>query len=132
MKKGSESETKPKAKHFKPDTTSFLTMKPGQVIEGFFLGARHQTITDQRTKADKDLFVLRLRDTSNPDIIHKIPCAALMFQAWNDLVDEYGNGDENSAIESIRGKRVSILRGDDIRTKMGNPMGSYEIVVWEE
>lgn len=117
-------------KSFKPETGKFDTLKEKESVTGTFMGAKHQTITDRRTKMPKQIFVLKLRDDT--ENVLKIPAAAMMLQAWEDLVDEYGNGDENQAITRLRGVKMTLNRGEDSRTKDGNVLGSYEIIVWEE
>lgn len=118
-----------KARSFKPDTTQFYTIKENEQIRGVFLGARMQTITDTRTKQPKDLWVMRLR-TEDGEVV-KLPCSALLLQAWSDLTDEYGDGDNDATMTYLRSKEMVISRGEDMRTKGGNPMGTYEITVFE-
>lgn len=117
-------------KSFKPGTGKFDTLHVNESITGFFIGARSQTIEDQRTRRPKDIFVLKLREDDENEIVRKIPCAAMMLQAWDDIVDDYGNGDESAAITNLRGKKMTISRGEDSQTKGGNQLGQYEIIVY--
>jgi len=121
----------PQGKSFKPETGKFDTLKVNESVTGFFMGARHQSIMDRRTRKPKDIYVLKLREDSESERVLKIPCAAMMLQAWEDVVDEYGNGDEQAAILRLRGTKITINRGETTTTKDGNELGSYEIIVWE-
>lgn len=119
-------------KSFKPGTGKFDTLKkPGDSVTGIFIGARQQQIMDQRTMREKDLFVLKIREETEAATVRKVPCAAMMLQAWDDIVDEYGNGDENTAIAQLRGHRMTIKRLPDSSTKGGNQLGQYEIIISE-
>ena len=125
--------TRSGGRSFKPDTGKFNTLKANESVTGFFMGAKMQTITDRRTRQPKELFVLKLREETEEEIgpVRKVPCAAMLLQAWEDVVDEYGNGDQEIAINTLRGKKMTINRGDDTRTKEDNQMGTYEIIVFE-
>src|SRR5262245_20143265 len=80
-------------KSFKPGSGKFDSLKkPGDVLTGVFLEAKIQNIEDQRTHRPKDIFVLKIRNEQSQNV-YKIPCAAMMLQAWDDIIDEYGNGD---------------------------------------
>jgi len=119
-------------KSFKPGTGKFDTIKkPGESVSGIFIGARKQTIEDQRTHRPKEIFVLKLREETEAAIVRKVPCAAMMLQAWDDIIDEFGNGDEDTAINNLRGHRMTIKRLPDSSTKGGNQLGQYEIIVSE-
>jgi len=119
-------------KSFKPGTGKFDTLKkPGDSITGIFIGARSQTIEDTRTHRDKELFVLKIREEVEPFTVRKVPCAAMMLQAWDDIVDEFGNGDQDAAISNLRGRRFTIKRLADSATKGGNQLGQYEMIVGE-
>jgi hypothetical protein len=119
-------------KSFKPGTGKFDTIKkPGDSVSGIFIGARSQTIEDTRTHRPKELFVIKLREENEAAVVRKVPCAAMMLQAWDDIVDEYGNGDEAIAISNLRGHRMKIKRLPDSETKGGNQLGQYEIIVSE-
>ena len=113
---------------FKADTGKFDSIVAGESITGMFIGAKDQEIMDQRTRQPKTLFVLKLRGEG--DRIIKLPCAAMLRQTWDDIVDEYGEGDEQKAIAYLRGRKMTINRGQDVRTKDNNPMGTYEIIVY--
>lgn len=116
---------------FKPDTGKFDSLVVNQSLTGFFMGAKHQTITDIRTRLPKDIFILKLREDSEESRILKIPAASMMMQAWDDVVDEYGNGDQDEAIRKLRGRKLTINRGEDTKTRGGTQLGQYEIIVWD-
>lgn len=119
-------------KSFKPGSGKFDTIKkPGDSVTGLFIGARKQQIEDTRTHRPKDIFVLKLREENEAQTVRKVPCAAMMLQAWDDIVDEFGNGDEDIAISNLRGRRMTIKRLADSATKGGNQLGQYEIIVGE-
>jgi len=126
--------TEPKGKSFRPDTGKFTSIAVNESHTGEFMGARTQQITDLRSKvgAKKDILVIKLRDVDT-DEVKKIACAHMLVQAWEDVVDEYGNGDESVAINKLRGTRMTINRGPDEKTKTSNNViGTYEIIVWED
>ena len=128
-KKNQTPETPQGGKSFKPGTGKFDTLKENESVTGIFMGARIQTIQDTRTHLAKDLFVIKLRDEDSQNVL-KVPCAAMMKQAWEDVVDEYGNGIEDMAIKQLHGRKMTINRGEDSRTSGGNQLGTYEIIIW--
>src|SRR5215470_12414109 len=101
---------------FKAETGKFDSLKVNESITGTFIGARSQQITDQRTREPKQIFVLRLHDAANDRVI-KLPCASMLRQTWEDLVDEYGKGDVDKAVDFLRGHKITINRGDDTKTR---------------
>lgn len=130
MAKKNQSEGAPVGKSFKPDVGKFDSLAVGDVLTGVFMGARHQQITDTRTRKPKSVFVIKLRETET-DEVKKIACATMLERAFEDLVDEYGNGDETTAINRLRGTKLTLTRGEDERTQGGNQIGTYEIFVHE-
>jgi hypothetical protein len=128
---GEPGEVKAGGKSFRPDTSKFRTMKPGETFTGIFVSAGHTEIMDRRTKQRKSLFVLRIRDEES-DRVEKFPCAAMMLRAWEDITDEYGGGDPDATISALRGKHISIERGDDAKTADSNPMGTYTVTVFDD
>jgi hypothetical protein len=44
--------------------------------------------------------------------------------AFDEVVTEL-KGEEN-----LRGRDVSFIRGEDVETADHNPMGTYEIIIW--
>ena len=86
-------------------------------------------IIDRRTKAEKEILVFKLRN-GETDEIYKVAAGAMLVHAWEDIVDELGNGDESTTNQKLRGEDMSIIRGEDTRTAENNPMGTYEIVFW--
>jgi len=126
-KQKDESGPAPTGRSFKAETGKFDSLVVGQSVSGVFMGAREQEITDTRTRQPKTLFVLKLRDEN--DKVLRIPCAAMLLQTWEELVDAYGNGEQTTAIRMLHGRKMTINRGPDTRTKDGNVMGTYEIVV---
>lgn len=115
-------------KTFKPDTGKLLSLQVGEEVRGVFIGTQTITIKDKRTRQPKELFVLKLRDEESGEI-QKLPCAAMMLHAWSDITDEYGNGDEQAAIQQLRNRVFIINRGADTKTTDGNQMGTYEITI---
>lgn len=122
-------ESERKGRSFKPDATSFKSMVEGETIRGFFLGRSSAEIKDRRTGAPKTLQILKLR--GEDEAVIKLPMAAMMQRAWEDICDEYGGGDEDSAVQKLRGVEMEITRGKDMRTADKNPMGTYEITIFE-
>lgn len=120
----------PVARSFKAETGKFDSLKVNESITGLFMGARDQQITDVRTRQPKTIFVIKLRDES-ADKVRKIPCAAMLLQTWEELVDEYGNGDQDAAMKFLHGRKITINRGSDTKTRDNNVMGTYEIIVWD-
>src|SRR5262252_3027181 len=122
-----------KGKSFKAETGSFDALRVNDSFTGQFIGAKWQEIQDVRTRQPKKIFVMKFRkDGDETERVYKFPCAAMMLQTWEDMVDEYGNGDEEEAIKRLRGRRMTINRGDDTFTKSSrNQLGTYEMIVWE-
>ena len=131
---GTDTITKP-SKVFKSETGKFDSLKEKESFTGTFVGAKHTEITDtrNRNRGEKNpIFVLKPRkDGDESDKVYKFPCAAMMLQVWEDIVDEYGDGDEDRAINALRGRRMTINRGVDSKTRDGNALGNYEMIVWE-
>lgn len=117
----------PSGRTFKAETGKFDSLVVGQSITGIFMGAKDTEITDTRTRQPKTLFILKLRDES--DKVLRVPCAAMLLQTWEELVDAYGNGNQETAIRMLHGRKLTINRGPDMKTKENNPMGTYEIIV---
>jgi len=124
-------ELKAGGKSFRPDTSKFRTLKPGETFTGIFVGAGTTEIMDRRTRLRKELFVLRIRDEAS-EKVEKFPCAAMMLRGWEDIADEYGGGDTDATIQALRGRHLSIIRGDDAKTADSNPMGTYEFVIFDD
>lgn len=121
-------QTETTGKEYTPRTgKKFDTLKVGDAITGVFIGARMQTITDKESHLPKELFVIKIRDAES--VVRYVPCAAMMLQAWDEIVDDYGNGDERTAIHILRGKSMTIKRGEDSATKGGNQLGQYTLIV---
>lgn len=120
-------------KSFKAETGSFDALKEGESFTGLFIGAKWTEILDRRTRQPKKIYVLKLRkEGDEAEKVYKFPCAAMMLQTWEDICDEYGNGDEDEAVRRLRGRKMTINRGEDTVTKgTNNQLGTYEIIVWE-
>lgn len=121
-------DTPTKGRSFKADTAKFDSLAIGESLTGIFMGVKDVEITDTRTRQPKTLFVIKLRAN---DKVLRVPCAAMLMQTWEELVDEYGNGNQEAAIRSLHGRTLTINRGLDTRTRDGNQMGTYEIIVHE-
>jgi hypothetical protein len=131
-KQQSDDQPEQGGRSFRAETGKFDSLKVNESITGIFMGAKSQTITDRRARppVPKDVFVLKLRDEEHDRVI-KLPCASMLLQTWEDLVDEYGNGDQEAAITALRGKKMVINRGEDSSTRDGNKLGTYEIIVFD-
>lgn len=119
-------------KSFKPDMGKFTELKVNQSHTGIFLGCRYTDIIDSRSKDrhTKPVLVIKLREKETEAVL-RLACAKMLEQAWEDVTDEYGNGDHETAVTRLRGCLMTINRGPDGRTATtGNPIGSYEIIVW--
>lgn len=132
-KEESGSGKEPKAHIFKPDVGKFDSLAIGESFTGHFLGCKSQEITDQRSKDrhTKSVLVLKLREMEGKNVL-KIAMATMLERAWEDVVDEYGNGDHDLAVNILRNRRMTINRGPDERTKQGNAIGTYEMIVWDD
>jgi len=108
---------------FKTEESGFKELNPGESIEGVFVSRRRQTIKDTRTKAPKDIWVYRVR-TDTEGIVN-IGGRAMLDRQFEDIVDDMFAGSENA----IKGLRIVINRGDDKKTRDGNPIGSYEVLI---
>lgn len=127
MPKETKDEKPAQGKEYTPGTGKFDSLKVNQSISGSFLGARWQEIEDQRTHLRKEIFVLRIREENGT--IRRVPCAAMMLQAWDEIVDDHGNGDPEACIRNIRGRQITIKRLADSATKGGNQLGTYTLIV---
>lgn len=120
-------------KSFKPNLGKFTELKVNQSHTGVFLGCKYTEIIDSRSKNrdTKSVLVIKLRDKDNPENVLRLACATMLERAWEDVVDEYGNGDHDMAVTRLRGHLMTVNRGEDGRTATtNNPLGSYEIIVW--
>ena len=132
MAKKNQQEALPaNARKFGGELGKFDPINPGEEIKGIFMNASKTTITDRRTKAPKEIMVYKLRDLQSSDRVYKVAGATMLDRAWEDVVDEYGNSDHETTIKTLRGKTMSIVRGQDGETFEGNRLGSYEIIIWD-
>ncbi|MCI0618933.1 hypothetical protein L0244_38665 [bacterium] len=99
--------------------TSFVE---GEEIRGKFIHMKEVEIKDRRTKEKKHIrvYVLQLMDGSTA----RIGSRALLDDAFDEVCSVYGG------VENLSGKEISFCRGEDVATGDGNPLGTYEIIVY--
>lgn len=128
---GEQPQQEPKGKKFSSASGSFTSIEPGEEHRGHFINAGEQEIMDRRTRQPKKIMVIKIRSAENPDEIKRFACATMLERCWEDLVDEYGNGDHDTACKQLRGRLMVITRGQSTTTRDGNELGQYEIFVAE-
>ena len=120
---------------FKNDGKGFDDLEPGQEIVGVFVSVRDHEITDTRTKARKHIRVYSIRTAD--DSVKKIGSRSILDRVFDDVMDENGGYTvENKrysgpGINWLSGRVVKFVRGEDMKTREGNPLGTYEIQVAE-
>ena len=119
-------------KSFKPDTSRFTPLPEGSQLSGVFVNAKRIMITERRPPhGEKEILIIKLRDEET-DEVQTIGCGAMLEQAWDMIVDERYDGDNDKAVAGTRGHRMIINRGmDTITQSSGNTMGTYEILLEE-
>lgn len=130
MAKKTEDKTEPigqreipkSAKRFSRTGDGFTKFVEGEEIRGKFLHMKEKSITDRRTGEPKAIrvYAIQLADGS----MARIGSRRLLDDAYDEVVTAYG-GEEN-----LTGKDISFIRGADVETSDHNPMGTYEIIVW--
>src|SRR5262249_35540043 len=97
---------------------AFHSLEVGDTVTGLFMNCGYQEIVNTRSavREMKQVLVMKLREPESDEVL-KIACAAMLKSAWEDIVDEYGNGDHDQAVRNLRGKKMTINRGEDTRTK---------------
>lgn len=110
------------AKRFARTGDGLTKFVEGEEIRGIFMSMTEKTITDRRTKDAKSIriYTLKLQDGSTA----RIGSRRLLDDAFDEMVTELGGE------EKLRGKDLSFIRGADVETADNNPMGTYEIIVW--
>jgi hypothetical protein len=110
------------AKRFSRTGDGLSKFVEGEEIRGIFMSMAEKTITDRRSGELKSIriYSIKLPDTS----IARIGSRRLLDDAFDEVVTEL-KGEEN-----LRGRDVSFIRGEDVETADHNPMGTYEIIVW--
>lgn len=124
-----------KFKSYKADSRGFDELEPGGEVTGILLSIRDQTIKDKRTNVMKNVRVYAIQTA---DEVVRISGRTLLDRMADDIMDEHGG----YAVEHQRysgpgydwftKRAVKFLRGDDMRTGEGNPLGTYEILVEED
>lgn len=113
-----------KTRSYKPEGGKSVTIEAGDSIEGVFQGEKEIQITDQNTKAKKDVRVFQFRSPDGERFV--ILGRSMLDQAFDDLYE--AEGGEEKAI----GLNMRITRGEDKKLPGKRTMGMYEINVWEE
>lgn len=110
------------AKSFSRTGEGLTSFVEGEEIRGKFFHMKEVEIKDRRTKVKKTIrvYVLQLEDGT----MARIGSRALLDDAFDEVVSAYGG------IENLNGKDVSFIRGEDVATGDGNPLGTYEIIVY--
>lgn len=110
------------ARSFANHGDGLTTFVEGEEIRGRFLGMREKQITDKRTREKKNIRVYSIQLQNGS--VAKIGSRALLDGAFDDTVDGVGG------LEKLIGQEVSFIRGEDKKTSGGDPMGTYEIIVY--
>lgn len=123
--------TKPKkedkiGRSFKRTGEGFAPIQVGEEIRGIFVRVRNVTITDRRTRERKTIKAYDLTLSTGEAI--SISGRALLDDAFADVFDSIPP-------EKLKGKEISIIRGEDVETatteETGNMMGTYEVIVYD-
>ena len=123
-----------KFRSYKNDGKGFAELHEGGQIMGVLVAIRDQSIRDRRTRETKTIRVYSIR---SDDGLLKLGSRALLDRVFDDIMDEHGGYQvENKrytgpGIEWIQNRMVKFIRGEDVETGEGNPMGTYEILVEE-
>lgn len=121
-------------KAYRNDGKGFDELKEGQEIAGELVSIRDHQITDQRTNEPKDIRVYSIR---TEDGTLKIGGRTILDRQFDEIMDENGGFTvENRryagrGYEYLRGREIRLFRGEDTKTRMNNPLGTYEILVKE-
>jgi len=99
--------------------TSFIE---GEEIRGTFIHVKEVEIKDRRTKEKKIIrvYVIKLKDGN----MARIGSRALLDDAYDEVIATLGGMDK------LQNREVSFIRGEDVSTGDGNPLGTYEIIVY--
>lgn len=89
-----------------------------------FQGAKEITITDQVTKADKQVMQYSFRDDAGKKFV--LLGAYQLDLAFEEVFEKEGGA------ERCMGMNFKIERGEDSRLKGNRTMGTYSISVWED
>lgn len=108
---------------FASNDAGFKELNPGDSISGVFVSRRKQIIRDSRTRSPKEILVYRLR--TDEDGIVNIGGRTMLDRQFEDILDDMFLG----RLDDMKGLRLVINRGSDSRTRDGNPIGQYEILV---
>lgn len=122
-KKTDQKKTLPSgAKSFSRIDGGLTPFNVGEEIKGTFLGVKDKQITDRETGQPKviRIYSIKISDTE----IARIGSRTLLDDAFDDAAGEFGGADK------MLGKTVAFIRGEDVETRGGNEMGTYEIVVY--
>lgn len=119
---------------YKNDGKGFEELAEGTAITGIFVAVKEQQITDIRTKEKKTIRVYSIRDEEKDELL-KVGSRALLDGIFDDIMDEHGgviveNGRWGGpGIEWIRNRHVIFTRGKNKKSRSGDVMGTYEIMV---
>lgn len=95
----------------------------GEEIRGKFVYMKTVEIKDRRTKERKSIRVYCL-ELENGDMA-RIGSRSLLDDAFDEVESAY------HGMENLVGKSMSFIRGEDVQTGDDNPLGTYEIIVYE-
>jgi hypothetical protein len=94
----------------------------GEEIRGIFIQLKESQIKDRRTKELKMIRVYTIQLSDNT--MARIGSRSMLDDAFDEMVELLGG------IDNMKGKDISFIRGADVETSDGNPMGTYEVIVY--
>lgn len=113
-----------KERTYKADLPKSVPLDAGNEVEGVFQNAKSTTITDKRTKEEKEVMVYTFRDAKG--VRFAVLGRFNLDMAFEEVFEREGG------MEKCQGLNMRITRGDDSKLSGGRTMGNYEISVWEE
>lgn len=124
-------------KSYKKDgTSSFDELEANGEIPGTLIAIRNQIITDNRTKKDKEIRVYSIKLADGT--VKRISGRTLLDRCVDEIMDEHGGFSVESkqywgkGFDWLINRDVIFLRGDDTKTKSGDQLGTYEVLVSED
>lgn len=126
-----------KFKSYKKDgTASFDELEEGGEVTGVLIVIRNQNIIDTRSKKEKEIRVYSIKTADGS--VKRISGRTLLDRCADEIMDENGGFEvenrnyKGKGYEWFINREVKFIRGDDTRTKHGDQLGTYEILVAED
>jgi hypothetical protein len=121
-KEPTQQQLPPGARSFSRTGDSLTTFVEGETIRGAFVHVKEVTIKDKRTREPKTIriYVMQLEDGS----MARIGSRALLDDAFDEVCGVVGGW------EKLVGKDIAFIRGEDAETSEGNPLGTYQIILY--